>query len=475
MDASNVVQMNPAPAIPATGPAPGITAIDPCSHVANAQRCVREFKDRLLYVDGIGWHTWGPPWKHDPHGAAELVHGLGRIVYAEAAVMADWVAQSPRNERDEREAAMVARFRWAKKCELAVNIEATLSVARPYFVANAEDMDANPGLVGCRNGVLDLQALAFREHRQADRITKTTGCDCDPDASGDAWRRFVLQVFGDDAELAEWFQRFVGYCLSGHRNEHLLPIFWGGGSNGKSTLLGALQAMFGDYADTAAETLLMQKAGGQHPTQIAALHGKRFVVASETEENGRLNEERVKSLTGGDRLHAHRMHQDGFTFTPTHQLVLQTNHRPKVAGTDYGLWRRLRLVPFTRTFNGDERDAGLPEKLATDLPGILKWAVEGWTNYRAHGLADSPKAVQAATDEYRAASDVIGEFIEQRCIVAPEWSAKARELYHAYTAWCDDTGERPKTQTEFGTRLGERGFSRVKAGTVFWRGLKVAA
>lgn len=313
--------------------------------------------------------------------------------------------------------------------------------------------------------------MAFREHRPVDRITKVTGCDYDAAATGDAWRAFLADVFAGDTEVIGWFQRFIGYCLSGHRNEHLLPILWGGGGNGKSTALGALQAMFGDYGDTAAETLLIQKFGSDHPTQIAALQGKRFVVASESGEGGKLNEDRVKAITGGDKIRARRMHMDGFTFEPTHQLVLQTNHKPKVTGTDDGIWRRVRLIPFARKFTGDERDPDLLDKLKAELPGILRWCVEGWQAFRTQGLDDVPESVRAATDEYRASSDVIGEFIEQRCQIDRDLSAKAGDLYRAYVSWCSDSGEHAKAQTEFGTRLGERGFTKEKHGIVFWRGL----
>jgi putative DNA primase/helicase len=459
---------------PKTGPAPGVTAFDPCSHVANAQRLVREFADRLLYVDGIGWHTWGPPWRHDPHGAAELVHGLGKIIAAEAASMASWVADASRADRDEREHALLERLRWARKCELAGNIEATLETAKPYFAIKAEQLDADPDLLGCANGVLDLKSLEFREHRQSDHVTKVTGCDLVPDASAPMWEKFLADVFEGDAELVEWFQRFIGYTLSGHRNQHLLPILWGGGSNGKSTALGALQAMFGDYGDTAAETLLIQKFGSEHPTQIAALQGKRFVVASESSENGRLNEERVKAITGGDKIRARRMRMDGFTFDPTHQLVLQTNHKPKVTGTDEGIWRRLRLIPFTRKFTGKERDPELLDKLKAELPGILKWAVHGWSNYRLHGLGDTPERVKAATAEYRGESDAMGAFLEECCEIGTEFAVQSTPLFKAYEQWCMDAGERAKTRRDFGLRLSERGFRNEKVGVVWWRGLRLS-
>lgn len=258
-------------AIPTTGPAPGVTAFDPCSHVANAQRLIHHYGDKLLYVPGIGWHVWGPPWRADDLAAAKLVHGLGKLIAAEAAAMGQWVADAPNKERSDREAAMVARFKWANKCETERVIEETLRCARPYFVAKADTLDADPDLLGCPSGVLNLVTAEWREHQPNDRITKVAGCDFDTDAKAPTWEKFVSDIFGGDEELIGWFQRFCGYCLHGGRKEHLLPILWGGGGNGKSTALGALQAVMGDYAGTATPGLLIAKHGSDHPTGIADL------------------------------------------------------------------------------------------------------------------------------------------------------------------------------------------------------------
>lgn len=170
------------------------------------------------------------------------------------------------------------------------------------------------------------------------------------------------------------------------------------------------------------------------------------------------------------------MRQDFYQFDPTHQLILQTNHKPRVNGTDDGIWRRLRLIPFTRRFTGDQRDPDLPAKLKAELPGILIWMWCGWRWYMTKGLDDAPDAVKAATSEYRESSDAIGGFIRDCCEVDTVLSAKAGELYRAYSRWCEDNGEYAKSQREFGTRLGERGYVRCKgAGNVgMWRGLALS-
>lgn len=449
-------------------------AHDPCTHLANAHRLVTHFGQHLLYVRGIGWHCWAPPWRLDEHGARRCAHQLGKLVASEAAALAAWVADAQdQDERKRREAVMTRRFKWATSSESATCVESSLTMAEALLGIDADTLDADPDLLGMRQGVLDLRTGEHRPHRQADRITKTCGAGFDPAAQAPTWTRVVRETFRDDGALIGYFQRLCGYMLSGHRGEHLLPIFWGSGANGKSTLLGALQAMLGDYAGTAAPDLLIAKAGSEHPTSLADLQGRRLVVVSETGEAGRLNEERAKLLTGGDTITARRMRQDFYQFRPSHLLVLQTNHRPKVQGTDEGVWRRLRLIPFAYTVPKEQRDPQLPRKLLAELPGILTWAWQGWQRYQVHGFNDPP-AVRAATADYREASDAVGLFLTEFCDVVPGLTVTAGDLYRAYGQWCEEAGERARSQRDFGMRLSERGFERVRYGGIHrWRGLTV--
>lgn len=451
-------------------------AHDPCSHLANAYRISKKFGDRLLYVENVGWHTFQPPWRLDELGARKLVHGLGKIIAQEAAGMAGWVADTDdKREREEREAAMNRRFKWAGHSEAAPNIESSLRLSQSLLSCRADVLDANPMLLGLPNGVLELDTGTHRAHRQTDRLTKTTGCDFDPQAAAPQWARFIGEIMGNDAELIDYLQRLAGYMLLGARGEHLLPIFWGVGANGKTTFLGALQAVWRDYASGAAHGLLIQRGGNEHPTGLADLQGKRLVVVSETGEAGRLNEEQAKVLTGGDAVTARRMRMDFYTFQPTHQLLLQTNHRPRVTGTDEGVWRRLRLIPFAITVPKDRRDPRLPEKLRTELLGILAWAFIGWQRYQVEGFND-PAAVRAATSEYREASDAVGAYLDESCEIGAYLTAGAGDLYKDYSQWCEAAGEHARPQREFGMRLTERGFAQTRGagGIRLWRGLGLA-
>lgn len=450
-------------------------AWDPCSHLANALRIVEHFGDQLLFVEGIGWHVWQPPWRCDELDARRIVQGLGAIIAKEAAELGNWVAAAPDAiQRKEREAAMTRRFKWVSASESAPCIEHSLRMASARLACKAEALDAEPMLLGLPNGVLELDTGRHRDYLHSDRITKTIGCDFSANAAAPTWERFLAEIMGGDEALIEYAQTLAGYALSGQRGEHLLPILWGSGANGKSTFLGALQGALGDYASSAAPGLLIQRGGNDHPTALADLQGKRLIVCSETGESGKLNEEQAKLLTGGDTITARRMRMDFYEFKPTHLLMLQTNHRPRVTGTDEGVWRRLRLIPFTVTIPPEKRDPHLPEKLKAELSGILAWCWRGWQRYQNEGFK-TPDAVKAATSEYRDASDAVGTFLAECCGLQSHMTASAGELYRAYTTWCEETGERARSQREFGMRLAERGLEQFKGagGARRWRGIGI--
>lgn len=449
-------------------------AFSPCSHLANAYRIVTRYGDRLLWVEGIGWHVWGPPWKADELAARRVVHGLGRIIADDAAAMASWVAAAPdKMTREQREKAMADRFKWAGQSEGEKIIDPSMRMAAALLNCKATDMDANPDLLGLPDGVLDLRSGTVRPHRQTDRITKAAGCHFDPQAVAPTWQRFVAEVMGHDPALINYLQRLAGYALSGRRGDHLLPILYGSGANGKSTFLHALQSVMGDYASTAAPGLLVASSGEQHASATADLPGRRLIVVSETGEFGRLNEEQVKLLTGGDRIKARHLYQRAFDFEPTHLLILQTNHRPRVAGTDEGIWRRLRLIPFTVTIPPERRDSTLLDQLRAELPGILAWAYRGLQAYQRDGLA-TPEAVRLATADYRGASDQVGAWLADCCAEDRTATASSVELYASYSLWCSINGERGRSQRDLGLRLSERGLERTRSPAgIRWIGIRI--
>jgi putative DNA primase/helicase len=222
-----------------------------------------------------------------------------------------------------------------------------------------------------------------------------------------------------------------------------------------------------DFAIKAAPELVMIKRDA-HPTERADLFGKRLVACVETSEGKRLAETLVKDLTGGDKQRARRMREDFWQFDPTHKIILATNHKPEIRGTDHAIWRRIRLVPFNVTVPENEQDPALPDKLRAELPGILAWCVRGCLDWQEHRLG-TPEEVKDATAAFRQQQDVLGMFIDERCIVNADAKVKSGDLYAAYKAWCLATGEHAVNQTRFGEAISERGFGKMRSGG-HWRG-----
>jgi len=215
----------------------------------------------------------------------------------------------------------------------------------------------------------------------------------------------------------------------------------------------------GDYAMTAQPSLLMAKRNEQHPTELADLYGKRLVVVSETKDGQRLDEGLVKSITGGDKIRARRMRENFWEFTPSHLPIIATNHRPIVRGTDYGIWRRLRLIPFNVTIPPEKQDKRLPEKLRVELGAILRWLVQGCLDWQCDGLQE-PEVVLAATETYRTESDTFSQWFDECCEVAKNAEWKASLASGSYRHWCEDASEKPLNTLRFGERVQER-FTRL--------------
>jgi putative DNA primase/helicase len=354
-----------------------------------------------------------------------------------------------------------------------------LDIARSSteIVCHHESLDTAPMLLNLANGTLDLGTGKLRAHRRADLLTKIAPVAFDPTAKAPIWDAFVARAMNGNAELIAYLARVIGYGMTADVSEHVLGFFFGGGANGKSTFLGAIHAVLGDYASPAPRGLLFRTRNEPHPTATASLHGRRFVTCSEIEEGQAFDESLIKDLTGGDPIKARRMREDFWTFSPTHKLFLSGNHKPTVRGDDEGIWRRIRIVPWLVTIPEAERDPELPEKLRAELPGILAWAVRGCLDWQANGLA-TPGVVTEAGADYRKENDLLGEFLRLNVRFEPDAKITRKELRETYTAWCSENGADPYGAKRFSSRLRERGVREAgvrQAGRVLngWRGIRL--
>ena len=265
--------------------------------------------------------------------------------------------------------------------------------------------------------------------------------------------------------MQDFLQRYVGYCLSGHVNEHVFVFAYGTGANGKGTFVNTLAKVFGDYATVADTATFIASNHDRHPTEIAKLRGARLVVAQETQKGRRWDEAKIKTLTGGDKLTARHMRQDFFDFDPTHKLFIVGNNKPRLSTVDEAMRRRMLFVPFTVQIPAAERDPDLPHKLAEEHPAILRWAVEGCLLWRRIGLAP-PESIRAATDAYFADQDTLGEWLDEavNTEAGPFAFVRTFELFTAWKAWCDRRNVRPGSERAFSESLSDRGFVKKKQG-----------
>lgn len=362
---------------------------------------------------------------------------------------------------------------WTRKSESAGKLSAMIDLAKTErrISIRPEALDANSWLLNCRNGVIDLRTFEFKEHDPQLLITKRVNVDYDKKAKCPTWVRFIRRVMDNDDEMVDFIQRALGYTLTGDVGEQCLFFMIGTGRNGKSTFVETLITLMSEYTVKLPTESLMARAGTGIPNEIARMKGMRLVVARETDENQRLAEATVKDLTGGDTITARFLNQEWFDFKPSHKLWMYGNHKPLIKGTDDGIWRRIRLVPFTVTIPLDERDPSLPYKLQDEMSGILNWVLEGCRKWQQSGLSN-PAAIKRATNEYREEMDVLGNYLMERIISKDDARITSTTLYADYVQWCNETGERPLTQPMLGLRLKERGYKPHTDGkSRYWLGI----
>jgi putative DNA primase/helicase len=445
---------------PPGGEAADLLPDEPWTELGYARRLAEAYRGRVRYV-----HTWkrwlvwdGRRWAHDQTGQVQrwakiIARGMTNVVLA-----------------SDDEAFIRDHYPIARKGETSASVASVLNLASSEEgIATAHgDLDADPFLLNCTNGTLDLRTGELRAHDPADLLTKMAGAAHCPDAPCPAFAKFLEDV-QPDAGMRAFLARLIGHALEGRVVEHILPIFCGEGANGKSTLVTAIVAALGDYAAPADPDLLMARSWDAHPTGVADLCGVRLARIDEGDKGRHLGEGTVKRLTGGDRIKARRMREDFWWFDPTHTFLMLTNHKPVVTGTDEGIWRRVRLVPWDVVIPDEKRDPELGNRLALELDAILAWMVAGYGDWKAHGLGE-PDAVAVATAAYRNESDALARFLTEKCM--RHGRVKSSDLFMAWQKWCAAESEEAGTQTAFSNELTNRGFDKVRENSgMFWQGL----
>jgi putative DNA primase/helicase len=411
----------------------------------NAQRFLTEYGDIVRRAPELGrWYIFNGAWWEEDR--------LDRVLDMAADTIDRlrlWVAEATGPDEFKR------RGRHYEGSAKAGRRDALLAIAGTDrgVVVGVDQLDAHPHLLACRNGTVDLFTGELKAADPADLLTRGVDIDYHPEATSERFTQFIETTFGADRDLIAFVQRLLGYCCTGIVHEHVLPVCSGLGANGKSTLVGVLQDILGEHAMTAPEGLVIRHDHEPHPERIAALRGRRLVVSNELEAKAVLAEQTVKMLTGGDTLSARELYGRRFNFTPTHKVVLVTNHRPKVRGTDHAIWRRIRVLPFETIIPVDQQDPDLRRSLVEDHgSAVLAWLVQGARSWHEDGLG-SADAVDVATEAYKATQDTFGAFLDECTVAVEHTKTKVGELFSVWRQWCERNGERPGRMQDFSAAL----------------------
>jgi putative DNA primase/helicase len=432
--------------------------------LGNARRLVLQHGENLRYAQpSRTWHVWdGRRWREDRTGEVTRRAKATVInIYAEAAALPDeksrreLVAHAVRSEAEARIRAMI-----------------TLAESEPEVVVEPEQLDANPLLLTCMNGTLDLRTGNLRPHRREDLITLLAPVEFDADAQHDLWDQTITFAF-PDREVQDFVRRAVGYSATGDGREEKLFMLIGPTASGKTTFVEATKAALGEYAATADIRSFLASRDDRGPrNDIARLAGRRFIPSVEVDQGRRLAEGVVKLLSGGDTVVARRLYQEHIEFRFAGKIWIVANHAPTVRDDDDALWRRIIRIPCHQ-IPEDRRDKTVKDLLRNPSvggPAVLAWIVRGCLDWQRRGL-DTPLAVATETEAYRQEMDALQPFIESACrLDSPAWT-DAKTLREAYESWCRENGERPIAGRAWGQRLRDHGCHPEKHAARGWAGI----
>lgn len=373
-------------------------------------------------------------------------------------------------------------FDHAKYTESNTGLKYAVELFRsePGIAVSASDLDQGEWMLPVRNGLIDLRTGSFAPMDPSLHITYTAAVDYDPNATCPLWEAFVLEIMNRNVELVEYVRRAIGYTLTTLTSEHALFFAYGSGANGKSTFLNVLRALFGDLGAQANGDMLLDKNGGAAmsanaaSSEVARLAGKRLVAMSEVEEGRHFSEKTVKWYTGGEDITARLLYGNAFEFKPRFKLWLAGNYKPTIKGNDHGIWRRMKLIPFTVTIPPEKRDPDLERKLREELPGILNWALVGCKQWRENGnKLNEPKAITNEVSEYRGEMDVVESWLSEFTRNDPDGEIHFGDTYKFFKAWSESQYNFSYSGKRFGMILADKGYKPASKPHRVYKGLRL--
>lgn len=438
------------------------------SNVGQARVFAADSAGQVLFSEGTGWLCWDGHKFAQSEAAVHLrFHNLTdrqliearKDVHAAVDALAD-ADEITAGEAKRQQTAARAYLKFVQQQRNAGGIKAALGEAAHMVAASVDELDADPFLLNTPGGVIDLRTGQTRPNDPADRCTKCTAVALS-DKGAALWAAFVDRFACGDRELVKYLQQVAGMAAVGRVFSENLLILYGTGGNAKSTFVNTLARVLGDYSGSLSTDVLLSRPGQNKGPELAALRGLRLAVASEIEEGARLDEAILKRLCSTDSISANPKYRDPFTFTPSHSLIMCTNHLPRVGSMDSGTWSRIAVVPCRGNFRGQRGEVKDYCSFLVENAGgaALAWMIAGAEKFIANGCAlTPPQCVVDEVQKYRAESDWLGQFIAEQCEVGKDFTVKASDLQLAYRTYCDETGEYCRRSNDFKTALEAAGF-----------------
>jgi putative DNA primase/helicase len=465
-----------------------INSAKPLTDVGNAERFVERWGDTVCFL---------------PHrkqymifdGKRYALDDSGQITKLAIETMKSIYDECMDESGDKRRKKITAH---AHMSQSEGKIRSLLTLSQHQIARAHNDFDKNPYLLNTQNGTIDLKvdenlfelfdkwvkegrdseflkqmkpSHEIKEHDRRDMLSQISGARYDPSAKCPSWKMFLTEIFDNDEDLINFMQRAIGYSLTGDVTEQKIFFLHGTGRNGKSTFLNVIHALMGEYGQKAPMSAFLRKRADAASNDIATLCGSRFVSASEIAQGEKLNEKIIKELSGGDSFTGRFLFKEFFTFDPTFKIWLSANNLPQIEGLDFGIWRRICLIPFDVVISESEVDRKLEGKLKEELSGILNWAIKGCIDWQRDGLQE-PDKVKKATDSFKTESDDILNFLDEECISEPgddNLKVSVSDLHEKYSNWASKQKNTPIRLKKFGQKLREKGFAQSSQ-PVHWHG-----
>lgn len=431
-----------------------VTADLELNEIGIARRALKKFGNEIRFVEGLGPMIYNN--NHWGRDTSDYISYLVQKTVEELHLEAKGLKP--------KKAETLLKFAERSKKRSVVSSAAWFLSKQPALCLKPSDLDSDPFLLNCRNGAVDLRSGKLLKHDSKNHFSKIARAAYEPSAVCQTWEDFLLFTFRGDLELIEYFQRAIGYCATGDCSEQVFFVTRGNGGNGKSVAFETILYVLGSYATPLSSSVLLLNSYGEpasDPFAIASLVGTRFCLSSEVPHRARLNEARMKELTGQDSIQARYLYQDFFTFKPIAKYWIRCNEYPTMGASDSGIWRRIRCIPFDRTLKEVQEvyDARLREKLEAEAPGILRWIVEGSMKWAKHGLGEPQKSMMREKVMVQGEMDTLAPWITERITFVEDGQrTHLTELFKNYRDWCKDLGEKERSANWLSRELMNRGY-----------------